>query len=75
MIPDEERQVDDGFKFVFYVSFPREKEVLGHDLSLGLKRITEAAGLKNFEYYTRLSVENPHVRWNKKYIDDALSRH
>lgn len=64
---EEDSQLTEGFKFVFYVSFANQKEAIGLELLEGLVKINEERGIHNFELVKRFSDQRSE-RWERNYI-------
>ena len=63
---DEEKMIKpQDFKFILYVSYPTQAEIIGFDLCDGLKRICKKTKSKMFQFKMRLSsVEGSSKRWD-----------
>jgi hypothetical protein len=61
--PEEEAQLTRGFRFIFYVSFPKVEESIAIDLCQGLQELCQRKNLKNFHFYPRFSTISKE-RWD-----------
>jgi NAD(P)H-flavin reductase len=67
---------DDDFKFVFFVSFPKQEDCIAYELCTGLQKISERFGCDNFEFYPRFSNDPKNSRkWDHEFIDETLARY
>lgn len=62
-----------NFKFIFYVSFPNQDEVIAHELCKGLADLANDTINPMFKYVLRLSngIEKPQ-RWDKEFLVGVL---
>lgn len=71
---EEASQLGNNFKFVLYVSFPTKDDAIALELCQGLQEICNKKGLRNFEFYPRITSEQTKKeRWDGDFINKQLS--
>lgn len=69
---------DNDFKFILFISFPKQEDAIGYQLCKGLETICQNKKIDNFEFHTRFSQEKTteiQNKWDYKFIDENLERY
>lgn len=74
MDPEEDAQLSGGFRFILYVSFPKQEEAIAFDMCQGLQELCQKKNIKNFEFHPRFSNQSKE-RWDQTFIENCLNQY
>ena len=75
-VPEEMDQLDDDFKFIFFVSMMSMDSEIGLNMCEALEKVNRRLGETNFKLTVRISKRWDGMRgqvWNEEFVDKELS--